>query len=75
MVEVAENEAIKQRAAHLLEEQKDEMKRMNQMMLYSQCVAVRSGISTRQISGLHMTQLQRGKLNWKVHHKARFLPS
>lgn len=36
-----ENAVIRLRAAHMLEEKKDEVKRMNQMMLYSQCVAVR----------------------------------
>jgi hypothetical protein len=33
--------AMLSRAQHLLTEQKDEVKRMNQMMLYSKCVTIR----------------------------------
>ena len=35
---------MRARAALLLEEQRDEVKRMNQMMLYSKCVAIRSSL-------------------------------
>ena len=44
LLKEAEDAAIRARAALLLEEQQDEVKRMNQMMLYSKCVAIRSAV-------------------------------
>ncbi len=41
ILKMAEDAAVRARAALLLEEQRDEVKRMNQMMLYSKCVAIR----------------------------------
>lgn len=40
-LKAAANTKIKSRAEYLLEEQKDEVKHMNQMMLYSKCVTIR----------------------------------
>ena len=39
--DAAKKAAIKAKAALQLEEERDEVKRMNQMMLYSKCVAIR----------------------------------
>lgn len=40
-LEAVKKAAIKAKAATQLEEERDEVKRMNQMMLYSKCVAIR----------------------------------
>lgn len=40
-IKAAANAKIKTRAEYLLEEQKDEVKHMNQMVLYSKCVTIR----------------------------------
>ena len=40
-LKLAEAEAIRTKAALQLEEQRDEVKRMNQMLLYSKCAAIR----------------------------------
>lgn len=39
--QAAANSKIKSRAEYLLEEQQDEVKHMNQMLLYSKCVTIR----------------------------------
>ena len=44
LLKEAEDAAVRARAALLLEEQRDEVKRMNQMRLYSKCVAIRSAM-------------------------------